>query len=103
PAVLLRLDPRKLAAASFHGAVDVLPCDGEGMSSLLADLYLQHPDRLQEIVRQLQAVVPSVRNITLRHSKMQPDRIGYELLIDMQGADRVSASALSEGTLLTLG
>lgn len=58
PAVLLRLDPRKLAAPSFQGVVEVLPSDGEGISSLLADLYLQRSDRLQDIVRQLRACRP---------------------------------------------
>ncbi len=102
PAILLRLDPKKLATPSFQ-KIEALPSDGAGLPSLLADLKLQNFDRLQEIVKQLQGVVPSVRGITVGHSKAQRPDIGYEFLIDMNGADQVPAAALSEGTLLTLG
>jgi predicted ATPase len=103
PAVLLKLDPRKLAAPSFQSVGEALPSDGTGLPALLAHLKLQNLGLFESLVTQLQGVVPSVRGITVRPSKTQSPDIGYEFLIDMDGADQVPAAALSEGTLLTLG
>jgi hypothetical protein len=50
PPALLHLDIKKLAAPSIPKVTLVLPDDGEGLSSVLAGLYLQHPKRFQNLL-----------------------------------------------------
>jgi predicted ATPase len=98
PASLMSLDVRRLAARSLLKETNqALPSSGEGLSTILADLYLEHPDHYRELVGRLREVIPVVRSLRVRRT---PD--GYELLFDMLGAEGVPASSVSEGTLLTL-
>lgn len=98
-AVVMSLDVKRMAATSFLKETNqALPSNGEGLSTILADLYLEHPSRYQDLVARLKEVIPSVQDLRVRRT---PD--GYELLFDMLGARGIPASAVSEGTLLTLG
>lgn len=101
---LLHLEPRKLSAPSYPKEVSLsLPGDGEGLSSVLAGLYLERPERFSKIIDRLKAVVPSLLNIRVKRVPVEPTIVGYELLFDMKGAEGIPAIAVSEGTLLTLG
>jgi predicted ATPase len=99
PAVVMSLDVQKMAArSSMKETNQALPSNGEGLSTILADLYLEHPTRYRELVDRLRSVIPSVQDLRLR-------RVGdgHELLFDMQGGKGIPAPSISEGTLLTLG
>lgn len=99
PAVVMSLDVKKMAARSFMKETNqVLPSNGEGLSTVLADLYLEHPTRFRELVGRLKDVIPSVQDLRVRRTE-----VGYELLFDMRGGRGIPASSISEGTLLTLG
>jgi len=103
PAMLLRLEPRKLSAPSYPKDVGLsLPSDGEGLASVLTGLKNEYPERFSRIVEQLRSVVPNVTNVRIRRVKVE-DRIGEEVVFDMLGATDVPASTASAGTLLTLG
>lgn len=65
----ISLDVRKLASRSFAETRYSLPSDGEGLSALLADLYLEYPNRYMELVHRLKEVVPVVRNLSTVHRK----------------------------------
>lgn len=98
PASVMSLDVKHMAARSFLKETNqTLPSNGEGLSTVLADLYLEHPNRYQELVARLRAVIPSVQGLRVRRTAE-----GYELLFDMIGARDMPASVVSEGTLLTL-
>ncbi|MEA2693042.1 MAG: hypothetical protein QOJ16_2429 [Acidobacteriota bacterium] len=103
PAALLNLDVKKLAAPYVPQAVTLaLPNDGEGLSSILAGLYLQHPKRFVDLIEQLREIVPGVLNVRFKRTPLK-NGIADELLFDMQGAEDIPAFAISDGTLLTLG
>lgn len=99
PAEVMSLDPKRLAAPSFLKEKNpTLRSNGEGLSTVLADLYLEHRSRYQALIAQLGEVIPSVQDLRVRRL---PE--GFELLFDMLGVKEIPASAVSEGTLLTLG
>lgn len=99
PASVMSLDVKRMAATSFLKETNqTLPSNGEGLSTILADLYLEHPGRYQDLVARLEEVIPSVQDLRVRRTSE-----GYQLLFDMLGAKGIPASAVSEGTLLTLG
>jgi predicted ATPase len=97
----LRVD--KLAAPSYPKETSLaLPADGEGLSSVLSGFLLEHPKRFMKILEQLRAIVPGIEDLRFRRSQVG-NGIGDELLFDMKGATGIPASAVSDGTLLTLG
>lgn len=99
PAHVMSLDPKRMAAPSLLGETNqTLPSNGEGLSTILADLYLEHPSRYQDLIAQVRGVISSVQDLRIRRTPK-----GFELLFDMLGAKDIPASAVSEGTLLTLG
>jgi predicted ATPase len=101
---LLNLNTQKLAAPSYPKNTSLrLPIDGEGLSSILAGLRLEHPAKFSGIVNQLRTVVPNLTDIRVRRTQIGPESIGHEILFDLKGADGISAGSVSEGTLLTLG
>src|SRR5258708_11353563 len=86
-ASLLSLNPMKLAAPShLKEGVLGLPSDGEGLSSILAGISLEYPDRFREIVRLLTAVIPTVMNLRIRRAPVGKDVVGLELLFDTKAA-----------------
>ena len=103
-ALLLDLDPRKLAAPSYPKDVALnLPSDGEGLSSILAGLQLERPERFSQVVERLRAVVPNLQRVRLGRVLLKAETVGHEILFDMLGAEGIPARAASHGTLLTLG
>ncbi len=104
PAPILKLDVRKLAAPSYPKTTGLdLPSDGEGLSSILAGLHLEDVSRFQRLAEQLKGVIQGVGEIHLRRAPLKKDLAGYELFFDIKGAPEIPASAVSDGTLLTLG
>ncbi|MFY9823029.1 MAG: AAA family ATPase [Thermoanaerobaculia bacterium] len=102
--VLLDLDPRKLATPSYPKDVSLsLPSDGEGLSSILAGLQLERPERFSQIVESLRTVVPNLRGVRIGRVLLKPETVGHEILFDMLGAEGIPARSASHGTLLTLG
>lgn len=98
-AFVMSLDPRRMAAPSLlKETSQTLPSNGEGLSTILADLHLEHPSRYQDLIAQLREVISTVRDLRVRRTGEK-----FELLFDMVGAQGIPASAVSEGTLLTLG
>ena len=102
--VKLRFDLEKLAAPSYPKQTSlVLPPDGEGLSSILSGLHLEHPARFRDLVDRLRQVIPVVRDLRVRRASLDKNLVGYELLFDMKGAESVPARAVSHGTLMALG
>ncbi len=107
--VMLRLEASKLIAATptvFIAPTPTVPDptvmipDGTGLHSALANMALNDPDSWQQLQANLRRIIPTIRR--LRHTKAamhQPT----SLLFDTVGADSLSASQVSEGTLLVLG
>ncbi len=103
PAVVLKLDVVKLASPSYPKTTSlVLPKDGDGLSSVIAGLYLEDASRFRSLVERLRSVVAGVKDLHVRRAPAG-GQIGYELVFDMQGAEGIPARAVSDGTLLTLG
>jgi predicted ATPase len=104
PAPILKLDVEKLAAPSHPKNLNLnLPSDGEGLSSVLAGLHLEDIARFERVIGQLKAVVPGVEAVHVRLASLAQDLAGYEVFFDIKGAPGIPASAVSDGTLLTLG
>jgi predicted ATPase len=102
--VLLDLETSKLAAPSYPKDLSLsLPSDGEGLSSILAGLQLERPERFCKIVESLRAVVPNLRGVRIGRALLEPETVGYEILFDMLGAENIPARSTGHGTLLTLG
>jgi len=99
----LALDPQALAAPSYPKDVDLtLPPDGAGLSSILAGLQLEFPDRYQSLIDQLKTVVPDVRGVRIKRVALEGG-VSFELRFDMKAGEDIPASAISWGTLLALG
>lgn len=118
----LRLSVSKLAAANYCDAVvPEMESDGTGMSSVLAYLVLNQPQRFRQLMEHFRQVIPAVAD--LRFGREEIERIetervtigkdsisrqvtrkfiGDALIFDMVGAPALPAHAVSEGTLLTL-
>lgn len=102
-ASMLKLDIGKLSDPSYPRDTQIrLPQNGEGLSSVLASLFLENQGEFRRIVEQLRKVVPAVDSIKFQRVPINPT-IGYELIFDMKGAPGILARNVSEGTLLTLG
>lgn len=99
--ILLRLESSKLALPTpAQPDPTVMAPDGTGLHSSLANIALSDPESWQQIQDHLRQIVPTVRR--LRHTMKGPNN-SPALLFDMHGADSLSASQVSEGTLLVLG
>lgn len=123
PAVLLRLDVKRLVAPSYsEEPVPHMESDGEGLASVLAYMASNEPDDYQAILQALHGVIPSVEvmrfpraAVTRTVSEMievdgktfthRVDREywGNSIEFDMQGAPRIPVQLVSEGTLFVLG
>ncbi|MBX3277114.1 MAG: AAA family ATPase [Acidobacteria bacterium] len=99
----------------------LLEADGSYLASVIAYLMTNERGKVEEIEKSLRAIVPIVRQIRVKPTKLtwqekkvvsingtqvpyeeQREVIGHQLLIDTNSADEVPADALSEGTLLVL-
>ncbi|WP_158616636.1 AAA family ATPase [Corallococcus sp. CA054B] len=122
-AVLLRLDSKKLAEASYSDDQEPgLSSDGLGLASALAFLKLSHEDLFEEIESALKQIVPTVRKIRVERAAVERSSLrtlaldaqtthvaetrtlwGNRIVLDMQGAKAVPADSVGEGTLMALG
>ncbi|HUU96907.1 MAG TPA: AAA family ATPase [Phycisphaerae bacterium] len=122
-AVLLRLDPDKLAKPGFsEEPIPRVEYDGANLAAVLADLRITNPKRCEEIVAKLRSVVPSVSDIRFERTPIEriayepgPEEfrglyeqvrtrdMGYSFYLDFASGVDISAHQASEGTLLTLG
>jgi len=99
--VFLRLEASKLAQAKpAQPDPTVMAPDGSGLHSALANIALSDPETWQKLQIHLRQIVPTVRR--LRHTMKGPNN-SPALMLDMHGADSLSADQVSEGTLLVLG
>ena len=104
----------------------LLKSDGRELASVIAHLMTSAPKRFERIMKAFQKIVPQVegiratrekvflsekKSITLSSSSSSPKEVVYEeprevtgdaLLFDMTGAEGLSASEVSDGTLVTL-
>ena len=98
--VLLRLEASKLIQNNPAPDPTVMSPDGIGLHSALASMALSDPDAWQQLQADLRRIIPTIRR--LRHTPTKPNQPSA-LLFDTVGADSLSASQVSEGTLLVLG
>lgn len=105
--VLLRLETTNLMRSVRDGnqGPGTVPgqgmaADGSGLHTALANMTLNDPDTWLKLQAELSQIVPIVRR--LRHTMAIPKRPS-ELLFDTFGADSLTASEVSAGTLLVLG
>ena len=77
-----------------------MAADGSGLHTALANMTVNDPDTWLKLQAELSQIVPLVRR--LRHTRAIPNRPS-ELLFDTFGGDSLTASEVSEGTLLVLG
>lgn len=122
-AVALKLEPRRLAAPSYsEEEVPRLGQDGYGLATSLAALKLADTTRFQEMEALACGIVPRLRRIGFKRTKLEPatspgsngDKqsgpaqarqtlMGDELVLDYKDAVGLPGHAASEGTLLVLG
>lgn len=99
--MLLRLEASKLIPASVGGPDrTAMSADGTGLHPALTSMALNDPDSWQALQTDLRAIISTIRR--LRHSKVDPGQVP-PVLFDTLGASGLSASDVSEGTLLVLG
>jgi|GEM_PF-646442 len=119
----LKLSVNNLVNAGYsEEIIPEIESDGSGLAPTLDYLKNEYPDRFHSLQKMLQQIVPSVRKVGTRRAKVDIDRqklievdgqsivindnqevIGQEIVLDMATGDRIPASAISEGTMLTLG
>ncbi len=122
-AVLLHLDPAKLARPSFtEDMVPSVESDGSNLAGVLADMAIATPTEYQQLQERLRSIVPSVRKVRLTKTKIEEEKmeqvetepigtyrvvptkaLGYQILFDFSTGDGLPAVQASEGTLLTVG
>ena len=121
-AILLRLDPSRLAAPSYSmESTPHIEFDGGNLGATLADLALSSPSGLQDLLSRVRSVVRIVDSLSLNRvpiskteyvpSKNQAGLFeqshatyqGYGVRLVLSGGGLVPAHAVSEGTLITLG
>lgn len=78
--------------------------DGADTAAVIADWKLADDERLQEVTRALQRVVPQVRALRAKPVALKDDRdgVGFALFFDFDDAKDVPAELVSEGTLIAL-
>jgi energy-coupling factor transporter ATP-binding protein EcfA2 len=100
--VLLNLEASKLSDPSGVGPTpSMMELDGRGLHSALASMTLNDPDSWQAVQQDLRHLIPTIRR--LRHTRPTSTTGPTEVLFDTIGADSLPTTAVSEGTLLSLG
>jgi hypothetical protein len=122
-ALFLRLSPRDLAAPHYSDEERPrLSPTGEGLASVIADLWSNDFARRDAIVEALRRIVPSVRRVRTERAKVtrfedeqftlgetrmpirrQVSYWGHNVLLDTTSGDSIPLAKASEGTVLTLG
>jgi predicted ATPase len=119
----LKLVASNLARPSYSEKIaPVIKASGEDLASALDYLRDEDPDRFDRLQAMLRQVVPIVKGISLRRAQLDIDHqrtieidgksiaytdsqpvMGKEVVFNMATGDRLPASVVSEGTVLTLG
>jgi Fe-S cluster assembly ATPase SufC len=119
----LKLIASNLARPSYSEKIaPVIKASGEDLASALDYLRDEDPDRFDRLQAMLRQVVPIVKGISLRRAQLDIDHqrtieidgksiaytdsqpvMGKEVVFNMATGDRLPASVVSEGTVLTLG
>lgn len=122
-AVLLRLDPARLADPSYtRNTRPQLELDGAGLPSVIAHMAGNRPDEFHQLQDSLRLVLPAVKRVRSDRVpvfRMEPenpsgngshaaqfvrrDYVGDALVFDLVGAPDIPGQMVSEGTLLVLG
>ncbi|MDZ8036126.1 ATP-binding protein [Nostoc sp. DedSLP04] len=122
-AVYLKLVASNLAKAAYSEEITPrVEFDGSGLAPTLDFLRNEAPDKFQLIEGMLSRIVPNVRKIGIKRAKVpvirkrlievdgksisyeeNQEMTGQEVILDMNTGNRISAHAISEGTMLTLG
>ncbi len=122
-AEFLRLSPRALAAPHYADEEEPrIGPDGEGLASVLADLWSSDFARRDAIVEGLRRVVPSVLRVRVERARVvrqetevltvNGERIprhreatysGHRVVLDTTSGEAIPLVAASEGTVLALG
>jgi len=119
----LKLNPQDLAAPSY--SKDIPPRMnrfGAGLSPVIANLRAAEPERFQSLMILVKSVLPFVNDIRVKPAKVlvatqtrisiddrtvpldrSEERIGHEIVLDVEGARDLPARVISDGTMLTIG
>ncbi len=123
PAAFLRLYANCLAAAAYSDEpVPRVASDGHGLPCVLAYMASNQPATYEKIQLALRAVVPTVQRMRFPRTKVVREQTevikvdgkeftrraereywGNSIEFDLDGAPRIPARMVSEGTLLVLG
>ncbi|MBD2665718.1 hypothetical protein B6N60_04478 [Richelia sinica FACHB-800] len=121
--IYLKLIASNLAKPAYSDKITPrVEFDGSGLAPTLDFLRDEAPDKFQLIEEMLRRIVPNVRKVGIRRAKVPVIRkrlievdgrsisydetqemTGQEVVLDMNTGERISAHAISEGTMLTLG
>lgn len=104
--VRFRLEPRQLSQPSLEPEWEEsrgpakMGYEGDNLAAVLYWLSEEHPETLNQIVKDIQPVVPKLKGITFNF--IGADRVGFSLLFD-DARQAIPAPNASSGTLLLLG
>jgi predicted ATPase len=116
----LRLNGSVMSRPSYSKNLNAyLESDGAGLATVCANLQLGDPEIFEKVQLSLQSIVPGLKRFRIRRSivprtnwfnvnlRDEPANLsdkgtGEELIFDFHHAENVSASFVSEGTLLAL-
>ncbi len=106
-ALLIRLEPVALRKASYSDELEpVMREDGYGLATVLENMILSQGELFSSLVDRTQAIVPTFDGLRVKRAKVNANGnsvIGSELVVGMKQAPDLPASAVSDGTLMTLG
>lgn len=104
--VRYRLEPRQLSQPSLEPEWEdtrgpaKMGYEGDNLAAVLYWLSEEHPATLDQIVKDIQPVVPKFKGITFNF--IGADRVGFSLIFD-DARQAIPAPNASSGTLLLLG
>lgn len=107
---VFRFDPKVVASPSYSDQEEPrVGFNGSNTASVLAAIKLSDDERFDAIVNGLRKLVPSVKRVRIRPARtftgtgaQTHEVMGHQMLFDFKGAPDVPASAVSEGTLISL-
>lgn len=107
---MFRFDARLVAAPSYSNEEQPSIDDvGSNTAAVLAATKLSDDDRFKTIVEALQKLVPGIKRVRIKPARtVAPLRgsfievMGYQVIFDFEDAADVSATAVSDGTLVSL-
>lgn len=108
---LFRFELEYLVAPAEVSPAPRLSSNGRGLAAVLGQLVLEYPDVFQRIKQAARTIIPSIRDIRLRNTKLsasallpgqQPNFPAFELLFDTRSGGGIPAHAMSDGTMRVL-